>query len=515
MPELERPDPEDAARTDEAAAEENGDSQAAAEEPKLNLGVDIDRRGACQRHITVTIPRDDIQRYFDREFSELVDSAQVPGFRPGRAPRKLIEHRFRKEVKDRVKSSLLMDSIAQVSEKEELSAISEPDFDLEAVELPDEGPMTFEFDLEVRPEFDLPQWKGLLLEKPVREFSDEDVDRALQNVLARRGRLVPFDGPASTGDYVTANFLFKHEDQEISRASEEVVRIRPVLSFRDGKVEGFDALMAGVRGGETRQGEAHISGDAPNPALRGKTITAIFEVLEVKKLELPEVTPELLKELGDFETVADLRDAVKDSLQRRLSYQQHQSARQQITQQLTVAADWDLPPAMLQRQSRRELQRAVLELKRAGFGDEEIRVRENELRQNISASTARALKEHFILERIAEDQEIEPSEQDYEEEIYYLAMQSGESPRRVRARLEKGDMMDVLRNQVVERKVIELILSQAEFKEVPYKPEGMEEEALDQTVGGEEEVESEIPEAKAEPGPAEHEGGPETRHEHP
>jgi trigger factor len=288
-----------------------------------------------------------------------------------------------------------------------------------------------------------------------------------------------------------------------------------VLSFRDGKVEGFDALMAGVRGGETRQGEAHISGDAPNPALRGKTITAIFEVLEVKKLELPEVTPELLKELGDFETVADLRDAVKDSLQRRLSYQQHQSARQQITQQLTVAADWDLPPAMLQRQSRRELQRAVLELKRAGFGDEEIRVRENELRQNISASTARALKEHFILERIAEDQEIEPSEQDYEEEIYYLAMQSGESPRRVRARLEKGDMMDVLRNQVVERKVIELILSQAEFKEVPYKPEGMEEEALDQTVGGEEEVESEIPEAKAEPGPAEHEGGPETRHEHP
>ena len=96
-----------------------------------------------------------------------------------------------------------MDSIAQLSEDEKLSAISEPDFDLDAVELPDEGPMTFEFDLEVRPEFDLPQWKGLRLEKPVREFTDEDVDAALQNLLARHGSLVPYDGPAEPGDYIT------------------------------------------------------------------------------------------------------------------------------------------------------------------------------------------------------------------------------------------------------------------------------------------------------------------------
>jgi len=513
MPELERPDPDDSARGDEPAVDAEVDTEAA-EQPKLNLGVEVDQRGACQRHITVTIPREDIERYFDKEFSELVGTAQVPGFRPGRAPRKLIEHRFRKDVKERVKSSLLMDSIAQVNEREELSAISEPDLNLEAIELPDDGPMTFEFDLEVRPEFDMPQWKGLMLEKPVREFSEEDVDRAMRNVLARRGRLIPFDGPAEKGDYVTANFLFKDGEQEISRASEEVVRIRPTLSFRDGRVEGFDKLMEGVRAGESRQGEAKISADAPNFGLRGKSIAAIFEVLEVKKLELPEVTPQLLKELGDFESVADLRDAIKDTLQRRLAYHQNQRARQLITEQLTVTADWDLPPAMLQRQSRRELQRAVLELKRAGFSDEEIQVRENELRQNVSGSTARALKEHFIFERIAEDQQIEPSEKDYEEEIYYLAMQSGESPRRVRARLEKGEMMDVLRNQVVERKVVELILSEAEFKEVAYKPEGLEdEEALDQAMGGEEEPE--IPEAKPEPGPAEHEGGPEIPHEHP
>ena len=111
-----------------------------------------------------------------------------------------------------------MDSLAQIHEEQKIAAISEPDFDLDAVEVPDEGPMTFEFNLEVRPEFTMPKWKGLKIEKPVREITEADVDQALHNVLANRGRLVPFDGPAETGDYITANLTFKDGDQVIASA---------------------------------------------------------------------------------------------------------------------------------------------------------------------------------------------------------------------------------------------------------------------------------------------------------
>ena len=391
-----------------------------------------------------------------------------------------------------------MDSLTQVNEDQKLSAISEPDFDLEAVELPAEGPLTFEFDLEVRPEFELPKWKGLVIEKPVREFSDADVDQTLQGILARRGRLVPFDGPAAAGDYITTNLTFKHGDEVLASAKEEVIRIRPVLSFRDGKIERFDELMTGVRGGETRQGEAQLSDDAPNAALRGQKVTAIFEVLEVKKLEVPALTPELLDELGGFRDEAELRDAIRDQLARQLEYEQHRRAREQITAALTVAANWELPPAMLRRQSHRELQRAVMELQRSGFSDEEIHAHENSLRQNSMASTARALKEHFILERIAEEEEIDVSEADYEAEIRLIAAQSNESPRRVRARLEKSGSMDVLRNQIVERKVIERILAHATFKETPYEFRRTDEEAVDHAAGGGEHAD--IPEAKYDEG---------------
>ncbi|HYW79461.1 MAG TPA: trigger factor [Thermoguttaceae bacterium] len=482
------------ADVEQADVEQTGDEQPT----KLNLDVTIDNRSACERHISVTVSRDDIDRYYDKEFTELMPTAQVPGFRAGRAPRKLIETRFRKDVAEKVKSELLMDSLAQVSEDESLSAISEPDIDLDAVEIPDEGEMTFEFDLEVRPEFDLPKWKGLKLDKPVRDFSDEDIDRALQNVLSNRGRLVPHDGPAEAGDYVTANLTFRHGDQVLSQANEEVIRIRPELSFRDGTIKDFEKVMVGVEAGQTRKGTAELTDDAPNVALRGKKVEAEFEVLEVKRLELPELNEELLEELGGFELEADLRDAIKDQLVRQMQYEQRRLAREQITTALTVSADWELPQEMLQRQSHRELQRAVMELQRSGFGENEIRAHENELRQHSMASTSRALKEHFILERIAEEEEIDASEMDYEVEISLIAAQSQESPRRVRARIEKSGSMDVLRNQIVERKVVEQILEHAKFTEVPYEFEGTQAEALDQEAGGG--GEPDIPEAKEESG---------------
>lgn len=462
--------------------------------PRLNLEVQVSSPSACERHVTVTVPREDIERYFDRAFSDMMETAAVPGFRAGRAPRKLVEARYRKDVADQVKGSLLMDSLTQVTEDQKFSAISEPDFDPRAVSIPGDGPMTFEFDLEVRPEFDLPEWKGLSIDRPMHTFTPQDVSKRLETVLTRHGRLVPHDGPAQSGDYITCNLKFVHDGQTISEGNEEVIRLKPVLSFRDGKIEKFDKQMKGVRAGETRELTTKLSDDAPNEALRGQEVKAVFEVLEVKKLELPELTPEFLQQIGGFDTEGDLKDAIKESLERQLEYHQQQSARRQITTQLTKSANWDLPPALLRRQSGRELERAVLEMRRSGFSDAEIQAHENELRQNSSVTTARALKEHFILERIAEEENIEAESADYDEEVGLIGAQSGSSARRVRARLEKEGLMDTLRNQIIERKVIELVLQHATFKDVPYTPEGLETEAVDQAAGGEEE-EAEIPTA--------------------
>ena len=482
--------------TDEKILDAPNEEQTDQEEKKqkMSLEVQVDRSGDCERHVTVTISREDIDRYLDDAFSEMMPTAAVPGFRPGRAPRKLIESRFRKEVSDQVKGSLLMDSIYQISQEQDYSPISEPDIQLDAVEVPKEGPMTFEFDVEVRPEFDLPQWKDLTINKPVHEFTKKDVDRQFTRILRRHSQVVPHNGPAETDDYITVDVKFQKDGVVASELKEETICIRPTLSFHDGKLENFDRLMKGAQAGDVKEAVITLSPDAPNEELRGQDVDVTFQVRDVQKVELPELDGELLDQLGGFDSEGELRDAVQGSLEKQLAYQQQQSMRQQITAQLTRSADWKLPPGLLNRQGRRELERAVLELQAAGFGEEEIRAHENELRQNSQASTAAALKEHFILERIAEEEEIEDAPDDYDHEIELIAQQQQSSPRRVRARLEKQGTMDVLRNQIIERKVIELIASHAKFNETKYQPPDSDNiEAIEHTIGGGDETN--IPEA--------------------
>jgi trigger factor len=478
---------DDAVGTEEAGAEEAA--------VKLDLQVNVEKKGACQRHITVTVPRPDIERYFENALKDLMPKAAVPGFRVGRAPRKIVETRFRKDVADQVKGNLLMDSLAQVSESSELSPISEPDFDPLSVTLPEEGPMKFEFDIEVRPEFDLPKWKGLSIERPTREFDDADVDTQLKQLLSNQGQLTPHEGAASVGDFVTLKVTARNGDEVLSDETHDGVCIRKTLSFHDGRIEGFDKLMKGAKAGDKKTVDVEISLDAAKEELRGKKLKVELEVLDVKKLELPELNADFLRTLGEFESEQELRDAVRRSLERRLKYHQQQRARQQILSNLTVAADWDLPPEMLERQAGREFERAVMELRRSGFSDNEIRAHANELMQNSKQTTAKALKEHFVLEKLAETEKVEAEAGDYDDEIKLIAEQSGESVRRTRAQLEKRGLMDTLRNQIIERKAIDLILADAKYKEVPYELEVPAVEAVDAALAGGEK-QSEIPEAE-------------------
>ncbi len=387
------------------------------EKPKLKLEVKVDKPSACQRHVTVTVSREDVDRYLDEAYSGVMATANVPGFRAGRAPRKLVEQRYREQISEQVKGSLLMDSMGQITEEHEFSAISEPDFDFDAIEVPDEGPLTFEFDLEVRPEFDMPQWKGMKLERLTRDFTKQDVDRQLEQMLSREGQLTPTQEAAKPDDYVVVNIHVQHDHHPLATVEEQTLRIRPVLSFRDGRIEDFDKLMDGVRAGERRTATLTISHDAAVERLQGEEVTVEFEVLEVKTLELPPLDEAMLKQLGNFETEGDLRDAVKELLGRRLGYQRQRRIRQQITGLLTESAKWELPPELLRRQSRRELERAIMELRSSGFDEQEIRAYENDLRQNSLTSTKTALQEHFILERIAEDEDIDATPEDYEVEI--------------------------------------------------------------------------------------------------
>src|SRR5947209_13020421 len=213
----------------EGQTEEEGQEEQ--EKPKLTLDVKIDKPSACERHVTVKVAKEDVDRYVKEAFDELVPKAELPGFRPGRAPRKLVQTRFKEQITDQVKGKLLMDSLSQLSDEHQFTAISEPDFDMDSVQFPDDGPMLFEFDIEVRPEFDLPVWKGLTLERPIHEFSPAEVEERLGKLLSKYGQLERHEGPIEAGHFVTITLRASDEGRQLSQLTEETIEVRPTLSL--------------------------------------------------------------------------------------------------------------------------------------------------------------------------------------------------------------------------------------------------------------------------------------------
>lgn len=422
----------------------------------IECDVKIDVQSTCERHVVVTIPAAEVQRYRKQSFDEVAPKAELPGFRAGKAPRKLVESRFKDQVNEQVKSSLVMDSLQQVTEGDHFSAISEPDFDFQAIELPSEGDFRYEFKIEVRPDFETPKWEGLALERPICSLTVEHVDSHLARTLTRFMPGVPVDGPCQMGDMVTLNATFSNEGKEIGSFEEESVPVREKLSFGDAVLENFGDLIVGQKEGDRFSAKVKISDSAADESLRGREVDVEFEVHEVKRIEVDEIGSSMLDSLG-FDDTEELRAFVRKELERQFEYHQQQALRKQIVDELTKEANWDLPESLVKRQTNRELQRLMLDLQRSGFNREQVTGYLNASRLKARDSTVRALREHFVLEKIAEDLEIEATPQDYDKEIELIADQSDSSVRSVRARLEKTGQMDALRNQIIERHVIQRI----------------------------------------------------------
>jgi trigger factor len=244
------------------------------------------------------------------------------------------------------------------------------------------------------------------------------------------------------------------------------IRVDPQLVLKDGLAPDFGKRLKGAKAGEARDVDIVLSDAVANPALRGQSVQATFLVHDVKTVRLPDITPEVLDEFG-ARSEEHLREMVRVVLERRLEYQQRQSARQQIMALVADSALAELPQDLLMRQARRAMQRKAIELQSAGLSETEVNNRLRLMQQDIVRSTTAALKEHFVLQKIAEDEKIEVDDDDIDAEIERIAARTDESPRKVRARLEREDMLDALATELIESKALDLILDNSEFEDVP------------------------------------------------
>ena len=435
-------------------------------EQDFQYPVTVEDAGPATKKVSVQIPEGRIKTRLTEQFKELRREAQLPGFRVGHAPAKLIEKKFGGEIKEQVRRDLIRESYEQAVEANKLAVLGEPTFDAGSnITLPEAGDLTYTFEVEVQPDFTLPSLTGIPVKRPKVEVKEENVDQAMQNLREQQGALVPVeDGGVVAKDFVTADVHLKVDGNVVGHQHDAQLVARPA---RIGGIEvaDFEQQIVGAKVGEmrtinTKGPEAHA-----NEAVRGKDVAIEVTVKDVKRLELAEITPEFLSDLG-FENEAEVRDALREQMVERINYDVAQAQREQVSKYLMENTTLDLPTKLSAKQVDRVVQRRAMDLLMRGIPQDQVMSQIEALRTGAADEAGRELKLFFILQRIATEQDTDVDEAELNGRLAMLAAQRGERPEKVKQEMAKDGSLTNLYIQMREQKALDKVLESAAIEEV-------------------------------------------------
>jgi trigger factor len=452
-------------------------------EAKLKEVIDIqvDDIGPLRKKLTVTVPEDAIAEQLDDQYSEMQREAQVPGFRKGRAPRRLLEKRFGNEISETLIQQLVSNSYMAATDKADLKVLGEPlvwakeegsevetlmdpQDAMRRIELPDSGPLTYACEIEIQPEFELPKIEGVPVSKPVIKVEDDDVNEQIERILAMRGEYetIP-DGSVEEDDVVLADIKMTSDGTTLKE--QEMVRMAARPQTVDGvTIENLGEVLAGAKAGDTRTVSGTIPDDYTKAEYRGKQADFEINIREVQRLFVPDLDEEFLSSVG-FENEQELRDFVRQDLESRVDEQARQGMIGQVYDYLLDNTELELPERLSERQTSRVLTRRLLDLYQQGMPPAEAEKHLDEMKTKAREEAARELKRSFIMERLSEEFDVTVKDAEINGAIASIAQRQGRRFDRVREELHKQGAIADIYAQLRDEKIISQLLEKAEVSE--------------------------------------------------
>jgi len=426
--------------------------------------ISVEETGTLKKKITVTVPAERIGAKQNEMYGELERTAQIPGFRIGRAPRRLVEKRFGKEIAEDVRNAVVGESMGEAIEKSELDTLGQPEIDLEKIDLPEKGELTYDFEVEVKPEFDLPPLEGIEVEKSQIEIDRQRVDQTLEQWRQAHVRYEPTDTPAEQGDLVIAGATISAEGLEPVTKPGLQLRVAP------GQIEGLPLVdladaLAGKKAADSVTVEVTAPQAHPDPNWQGKDLTVRIDVSEVRRRVLPELDDAFAAQYG-FDSLQQLREQVQRSLESRVHLETQRAMREQICQYLVDQTEFDLPEGLIARHTRDVLKRRYIELLQRGVPREQIDENLTELQTAASEEARRGLKLSFILSKIADERQIQVTPEEINSRVAGIARQYNRRPERLRQELAQDGSLEQVGSTIREEKALDQLLEKAKVTEV-------------------------------------------------
>ncbi len=420
----------------------------------LTETVEVEQIGQCKRRIKVSVPSQEVQKQFDVTYQEVKKVAQIPGFRPGKAPRHVLEMRMGKTFRDEALSEIRRRMVGRAVREHKLHPVGPPQY--ENVNYQQGQPFSFEATLEVLPEMTLPEYKGIKIQRTVApETTGQDVMTELNRIRRDFGEFVLVeDRPLRDGDFAVISYQ-EEADGKTENFEKRVIEIDP-----DNPLPGFGEKVRGMRPGETREFQIRIPEDYSEKEAAGKSVNYRVELKEIKTLVLPELDDNLAKKahLGSL-------DELKRALHRTITEDREKRAEEaEISQLMTYLlknTEFEVPPSLLAEGTRERARRKISVAFRSGLSREQVQEKTKEIIEDAAGETYGSLKLEIIFSRIAETEGITVSDEELEARIESIAAREKLNNEEVKKRFTDQNLRDALREGILEKKVISFLHNSA------------------------------------------------------
>lgn len=413
------------------------------------------------KQISVVVEGDRLVKELDKAYRKLSDTAKIKGFRQGKVPRQVLERYFRKGVEEDVLGRVITDAYREAVTSNKLDPVGQPE--IKAGEFVPGQDFQFMAKVEVRPEITLKRFTGLSADRVVKTITDADVDREVDGLRQRMGTIEPVADRdvVANGDLATCNFIGTVDDTPFVGGSGSAY----VIEVGAGRfVPGVEEAMVGQKLGQAFEVDAPLPEDFRTTEVAGKTAHWRVTVMEVKIRRMPELDDEFAKDLGEYESLADLRTKLKERMEAAAKQDSERALSEMLMEALIEANPFEVPPSMVERQIDfrvfQMLSRLPPEQARR-LGADRTR-----LREDARDGAVRAVRGALLLDAVANQEKVEVTEKDMEDHIQKLAEGLGQTPERIRSQLS-GERRDELKVRLRNDKAMDHIIANADITEKP------------------------------------------------
>ena len=431
-----------------------------------------------KKKLLIEIDSKEVDKRLNQAYGEIRKSAKIPGFRPGKVPRKILETYFGNQVLDDVTRELISDSFPKAVDEAKTFPLGQPILEKEALKQGQD--FNYSAIMEVRPEFEVKDHLGLDVEKEILSVSEEDVQKRLEEIREANGKMVPIEEERQIrdGDFVIVDYEGFEDGQPIEDVKSSNLLVKVGKNDLHPK---FDEALVGLKKEDETEVDIDFEKDFYHAKLAGKSVNFKIKTADIKELVLPELNDEFASNLG-----ADLKDldSLKNELKTAITSQEEKridsEIKQRLLEKISEGIDFELPEVLIEAEINFSFKRLNDNLERSGSSLEKAGITEAGLRKEFRPASEKRVREMLILDRIAKQDKIDIDDDDLEKGYGKLAESMGQDIETVKKYYEARGQLDSLKEELLKEKTLNYLVDHANVTE-------MEKDALTQGEGLEQE----------------------------